>query len=356
MRILYISLSVAFLSLCIFSCRKTSPTNTVQDLPVYTDSSYLHFFAQNTGITAGTGASSIPLSDGTVLWLFGSSHSNDFNLLNQTIACQPNLHNAAMLQNGNQITSINTSTDFIPSSISSTWYEPLHGYQFGDTVFIFVKKFTPSIQSKTYVAKFSFPSLSFIKVDSFSTNQSIYGYSVIADTSEGFCYVYGAKPIGNEYAIYMLRYPMNNMYALWDYRAGDIWLNPPSSAVAIETSPSEFFSIIKLRSKFVLFTKEQGDVCNSGQHVYSSLSSYPYGPFLNAKTIFTASEKLYGATPIISKIAMHKQSIAENALLVTYATNGFDPCFSLCNNNEKSPDFYRVKSIRIPLRNIDPSW
>ena len=125
----------------------------------------MQIFRQTSGVTAGTGTSSLALNDGRILWLYGSAHVNDYDVTSSKISCTANVHNAGVIQtpSGGMQTLNTGAQDFIPSNEANTWFIPLHAYQFFDTVFVFSKKQGLYPIYGTYVAKFHFPDMQFIK-------------------------------------------------------------------------------------------------------------------------------------------------------------------------------------------------
>jgi hypothetical protein len=67
------------------------------------DSTFTEFFRQTNGWAAGNVATSIPLSDGRVLWLFGDSYIDQFDARTEMLPCLFNAHNAVLLQNTNDL-------------------------------------------------------------------------------------------------------------------------------------------------------------------------------------------------------------------------------------------------------------
>ncbi|MEP6513170.1 MAG: hypothetical protein ABJA79_04845, partial [Parafilimonas sp.] len=65
---------------------------------VYKDSTAIKFFQRTYGWIASDGGYTIPLSDGSSLWLFGDSHIDDYDSASGTIPCLFQVRNAAMLQ------------------------------------------------------------------------------------------------------------------------------------------------------------------------------------------------------------------------------------------------------------------
>lgn len=359
--LVYISLFIGISVLA--ACLKGKIPQEVIIPEAYIDSSYLNLFRQTSGLIAGEGTTSLTLSDGRTLWLFGNSHLDDYVVSTGKIPCTVNAHNAAMIcDNSMTMATLNIGTnDFIPSNETGRWFSPLHAYQYVDTVFIFAKKSGGLLNTRTYVAKFHFPDLNFIKVDSFAMNNTIYGYSVFVDKSVGFGYVYGLyqPSILSENGMYLARFPLNSLHDNWQYYSNttETWVDPPSSSSPIAQVPGENFSMQKVGKKYVLLTQSSGKSCNHGNEIYAQTSAYPYGNFLNYHLVHTLEPELGGDSPAAYGISLHPQYInANNEILVTTAINGFLPCAATCVAGFDNPDYFRIRTLRIPLKKIDAAY
>ncbi len=356
-------LITSLLVLVIFSgaCLKGRIPSDVK-LPVSRiDSVFLTYFQQTTGVTAAEGTTSLTLSDGRTLWLFGNAHLNDYVNASGLIACSSNAHNASMVSNSSfAMQTLNVgNADFIPSNETGTWFTPLHAYQYFDTVFIFAKKVSGVTNTKTYIAKFHFPDMQYIRVDSMSLHNTNYGYTVFSDTAKGFCYIYGLyqPTLFSDNALYLARFPMNNIQLPWEYYSIDKWVNPPSGATAIAQVPGENFSIRKVKSKYILLTQQAGKACNTGTEIYAQTAANPWGTFLNFQLIHTITDKLSNVTPVTYGVTLHPQFLnADDEVLITYAINGYAPCVPTCSAGFDNPDFYRIRTLRVGLKKIDAAY
>lgn len=346
-----------------FSCLKGRIPAEVVIPEAHIDSTVLNYFRQTNGLIAGEGTTSLTLSDGRTLWLFGNSHINDYVGASGLMNCTPNVRNAALISdNSFNMTTLNAGiSDFIPSNQAGTYFSPLHAYQYVDTVFIFAKKMGIGQNTRTYVAKFHFPDLQFIKVDSFWLNNTNYGYSVMTDKALGFGYAYGLyQPnILGSNGMYLARFPLNSLHSNWQFysKTNQAWVDPPSDATVLAMIPGENFSIQKVKGKYILLTQDSGKTCNHGLNMYAQTSAYPYGSYLNFHLIHTIQDNIGGITPSTYGVSMHSQFInSANELLVTYAMNGYFPCIYTCSGGYDNPDHYRIRTLRVPLKKIDAAY
>ncbi|MBK7762701.1 MAG: hypothetical protein IPI46_04925 [Bacteroidetes bacterium] len=326
------------------------------------DSVFLQHFRQTSGVIAAEGTTSLPLSDGRTLWLFGKAHLNDYNSVSGMMACMPNANNAAMLSD----VSMNMSTlnvgnnDFIPSNETGKWFIPLHAYQYNDTVYVFAKKQGGiSLNTRTYIVKYRFPDFQYLKVDSMSLNQTMYGYTSYVDTGKGFCYVYGIYRPDTlaDNALYVARFPMNDIHSKWQYYAHNDWVDVASAAQIIAYVPGENFSVRKIKSRYVLLTQAYGKACNKGTEIYAQSGANPWGDFLNYHLIHTIGDSLGVVTPVCYGVTLHPQYLnSDNEVLITYSINGYGTCIPTCTSGYDNPDYYRIRTLRVGLKKIDVAF
>jgi hypothetical protein len=323
----------------------------------------MSYFHQTNGLIAGEGTTSLTLSDARILFLFGNSHLDDYVSSSALVPCTTNVHNAAMIMSsGFVMSTLNTpGNDFIPSNQDGRWFTPLHAYQYADTVFVFAKKMGGIPNTRTYVAKFHFPDLQFVRVDSMLYNNTNYGYTVFINTSLGFGYAYGLyqPSVLTNNDMYLARFPMNAIHDKWQFYSKDEakWVDPPSGATSLAQIPGENFSIRLIKNKYVLLTQEAGKTCNYGNKIYAQTSALPYGGFQNYHLLHTLTDSLNGNTPASYGITIHPQFLNNaDELLVTYAINGYEPCITTCIGGYVNPDYYRIRALRIGLKRIDASY
>jgi hypothetical protein len=345
------------------SCIKGKLPAVVTIPPPRIDSVFQQHFRLQQGIVAGEGTRSFVLDDGRTIWLFGASHVNDFQSGSGTIPCSTNVRNAAMISSSDlTMTLLNTSLqDFIPSNETGTWFSPLHAYQYADTLFVFAKKMGGLPNNRTYVSKFLMPAIQYIRTDSMLYNNTRYGYSVFIDKAKGFGYTYGLyNPNGlSENKMYLARFPMNSLHSKWQFYSldEDTWKDAASSGSSLAEIPGENFCVRKVRDRYVLLTQEKGKYCNQGKEIYAQTATNLWGPFLNFKLIYTIDDQVGGVTPVTYDACLHPQQInPENEILITYTRNGYAPCITTCNAGQDNPDFFRVRTLRVPLKSIDAGF
>src|SRR5271168_4444232 len=77
---------------------KMHDDNNLAAAVTYKDTAVTNFFRRQTGLIAGDGGFSIPLSNGQVLWMMDDSHINDYRAADGTMGWLFQVRNAALLQ------------------------------------------------------------------------------------------------------------------------------------------------------------------------------------------------------------------------------------------------------------------
>lgn len=334
------------------------------------DDVFTNNFKRTNGWIAGDGATSIPLSSGQSLWLFGDSHINDFDAVSQTVPCLFQVHNAGLLMgitnpaNPTTLTgSGNPASYFAVGSDNNYWFWPEAGFENGDTVYVFLSRihstgtgdWSFAKVDTNYVAKIANHNFSQISYCILPSSSGItFGSSVLKDS--GYCYVYGVKSNGLGNDVFVARFPQDSIYSPWQYYTGSGWTGNVNLAQKIYSDFTASFSLCKINQKYVLITTEFSVDCNQGKNVYAAVSDNPYGPFINHHSVWVVDDLLYGYYPEFYLANAHPEyNNGLNQLLITYCINGYGSCINTCINNRMDPNFYRPKAIRVPFHSIDAS-
>lgn len=338
------------------------------------DKAFTEFFRRTSGWIAGDGATSVPLSDGRVLWFFGDSHMDDFDATTGTIPCLFQVRNAAMLQDKNDLqhpqTLLNTQSEdksfFRHPADSTLWFWPGAGFQSGDTVYVYLTSLQKTAEGGQwgfravghYLGKLAFPEIKIIGYVALPSFDGVeFGCGFVSDSKSGFTYAFGNRKNFTSSDVFVARFPTKNPGSDWVYWDGGNWSSNVTEAAVIARGASTSVSVCKVKNKFVLTTSEFSVACDQGKDIYISISSSPAGPFSPLKKIFTVDDIVQGHFPFFYLPAAHPEFInADNELLVTYCINGYEPSVSSCTNGRANPDYYRPRAIRIPLKLIDPNF
>lgn len=344
----------------------------------YRDGDVTQFFARTTGSVAFDQGTSIPLSDGRVLWVTqdawyegnltanGRLYGDRFISYTNSIIIQSTMDNwdprSPMMTRQGASHNIGNICP-IPEGAGRNWVGP--GVELGDYVYIhggegngledtdqaIYKLKKESGNEWNQVERLAIPGM---------TGQLAIGYKDgMVKASDGYVYVYGerAKPetFGYNTLLYVARFPQDSPtdWTFWD---GTAWASMPSTAsAAVVDEGNGTNNFAYLNGKYLHLTMDQGFYCGiPSVNMYISTSTSPTGPFTEPKLVYSFTEyyKGYNArvyTPIIHTASQNDK----NELLLTYSIN-FGAC---AENNEGSvkesdgnldPYFYRVKGVRVP--------
>lgn len=335
------------------------------------DKAFTEFFQQTNGWEAGDVATSIPLSDGRVLWLFGDSYVDQLDTNTGTLPCIFDTRNAVMVQSTNDPwhprTLLNSNSGdksfFHPPKIGTggppVWFWPAAGYQEGDNIFIQLAELQSTPQGgmwgfKTvgqYWAKLSFPELriaGYTRLPSF--NGISFGCGFVREEETGFIYAFGQKQRGIESDVFVARFPANKPEGPWVFWTGKTWDANVTNATRIAQGASTSVSVCKVGGTFLLLTTQFSVACDQGREIYILFAHSPTGPFSPRTRIFTVDDAVQGHRPFFYLAEAHPEFIEHNELLITYCINGYLPCVPNCVNGRFNPDYYRPRALRLPLK------
>jgi hypothetical protein len=316
---------------------------------------------------AGDGATSIPLSDGRVLWLFGDSHVDDFDPDSKTVPALFQVRNAAMIHSKDK--PVHEATRIVNSPPNqnlfqhpdggSNWFWPQAGFETGGAVFVHLVALTPrgkpgNFDFKTvghYWAKMPVPDLQPISYFALPDFTGIdFGCGFVRDEATGHTLAFGQKASGLETSIYLARFKTTRPDRDWQFWNGKTWDDDASKASAIARSATVSISACKVKDRFLLISSALSLRCDMGKEIFVSTSDKPTGPFSTIKKIYTLDDTLEGHYPFFYLPSAHPELItAKTELLVTYSINGYEPCVPISVNGRMNPDHYRPKAIRVPL-------
>jgi hypothetical protein len=342
---------------------------------VYKDDAVTRFFNRSQGWIASDGALTVPLNDGSSLWLMGDSHFNDYDPNTGTIPCLFQVRNCVLLQPHNDWNWMHTTTfigngpgikSYFKLNPSDTWFSwPGAGVQIKDTIYVYcsnLKKVAPGnfgwgSGGLDMWGKIKYPEM---KVVSYSPLQDFgsvgFGFGMIKDERSGYIYVYGSKLKVTAGKLYVARFPIKNPNEKWDFWDGKDWNKDVSKIASIGNAPSTSLSICKIKNKYLLFTSEFSVGCDEGKKIYVATANSPVGPFSSHKVIYSIPDNKNGHSPFFYGVFAHPEFVNnKNELLVTYDINGYDKCATDCVNGRSDPNIYRPRGIRVPLKLIDPS-
>ena len=340
------------------------------------------FYSDSEGISAADGLFSIPLPDGSSVFLLGDCFigkakdstldintimlRNAFNLINKD-----NTRATAIIRGtyDNPLTLMEPINE--PGDTTCRWYWPAHGFIKDDTIYVFALSlfnypYTVAKEGKTKDEKdeltkvifsfklshidllsFSYPELKHLETHKvefdYPANQIDFGNCVMVD--KGYIYVYGTKNYEDISKIHIARVPFSShsFYKDWEYFTGKTWDKDISRSepLDIDIPVSEQFSIFRYRNKYILLTQEKG-----GADIYTYISDFPNKDFHNKQFVYHTIEAESDTNKFVFSYnaLAHKQYIENNQLLVSYCVNSLNTK-DLFDNI----DNYRARFLRVPM-------
>ncbi len=352
---------------------------------VYRDDQVVNFFNRNNPSQSSTAfdqGSSVPLTDGRVLWITQDAwDGSNFNP-DGTLNCSRffSWRNSVLIQpsktdfnpNNTPNMSIPNSTDNRPFQVFNTqpnteWSWPGVGVQGnGNHVFVQVAEgrglgegVSQSLYDLTPISGNQWNAVRTVPTG--FADLSINWASGMVKDASGYVYSYGVegKNLGYGSNVYVARFHVNSPQA-WEYWNGVVWQagstskNGPVSTAGLATVAVTKVTNAGGSSKYVIMTMDNGFNCgDASRSIYIMTSSNPTGPFTAPVKVFTIRENLGGQFARYYTPHMHPEFINDrNELLMTYCLN-FSACgVQDCVNNGLDPYYYRVKGIRLPYSKL----
>jgi hypothetical protein len=349
---------------------------TFKPLPeqAYRDDSAIGFFERNNssqGSVAFDQGTSVPLSDGRVLWITQDAWDGNRLRDNHKFACSDffNYNNSVMIQptatdwNPDHTTNmtIPNNAQGRPRQIFSNqpgtdWSWPGLGVQIGNSVWAqcgegkglgatnqSLYKLTPNAGDEWAAVRYTPAGMSGQVDISYSTG--------MVKGNDGYVYSFGSQGFNFGYGqnIFVARFKQDDPLT-WTFWDGSAWANAPTTndAAKVAVGPGNN-SISYLNGKYIMMSMDQGFNCEDKRDIYISTSSSPTGPFTAQKYIYTVSEYFGGKYARYYTPSIHPESVnGRNELLLTFCLN-FSGCgVSDCQEGYLDPYYYRVKNIRVP--------
>lgn len=342
------------------------------------DSTFTEYFRRDSGgWTAGDATISVPLSDNRTIWLFGDSYIVDVDTTDNTLPCLFQVRNCMMVQDSadrdkfttyidSTETGINRTTFKIPGSNRFELLWPNHGFEYQDTVYIFLEHINDATWEliDNYIAKLLMPGLQlFQMVPLPDMGDFNFGRCVLTDSLAGYRYIYGNKVNWIVWEPYVARCPLDGLFGPWEFWAGSGWSVNIMMIQKISDLPvSPSFSVVEINGKYHLITQENGYLtCGLGREIYSYESDNPTGPFINQTILYTEESKIDDHYLLTYNAFSHSSFTENDELLISYNVNDWvdtlEPyiCPSQCKDvwtDRMDADSYRPKFIRVPISQI----
>lgn len=342
---------------------------------VVRDTQVIDFFRRTRGAIAMDGGYSVLLPDQRVLWLFGDTYVDRYDSTTGTVPCLFQVRNSALLQpydnwDRQQTQTLLSDTPGVRNFLKNDahgnhWIWPSAGVLLGDTVYVFSNRLKSTEGGLGFEdggapawGKIKIPEM---EVAGFTPLQDFgdigFGIGFIKEASGKYVYAYGSKLAKESatYQIYVARFSAADPNSAWSFWNGSDWDPDQDHIIPVADVAGFSWHIARVKDKYVLISAEFSLSCDQGKEIYAATGDSPTGPFSARKVIYTLNDTLQGHYPFFYGAIMHPEYINEkDELLITYCINNYSPCVNTCVDNRFNPDYYRLKAIRVPLKQIDP--
>ncbi|RYE16125.1 MAG: hypothetical protein EOP51_26395, partial [Sphingobacteriales bacterium] len=337
----------------------------------YRDDNVVRFFNRNNptqGSVAFDQGTSLPLSDGRVLWITqdawdgsslrsGKFLCNFFFSYNNSVMIQPTITDWNPEHTPNM--TITNNIQGRPKQIFSNqpgtdWSWPGLGVQIGNNVWAqcgegkglggtnqSLYKLTPDAGNVWKSVRYTPAGMS---------GQVNIGYATgMVKAGDGYVYSFGSKGLDFGYSneIHVARFAESDPLT-WTFWNGSTWTSNIASSAKIGTGLGNV-TVNYINGKYVLMSMDQGFNCETKRDIFIATANSPTGPFTAAKYVYTIQEYLGGKYARYYTPSIHPESVnGRNELLLTYSLN-FSGCgVESCEGGYLDPYYYRVKGIRVP--------
>lgn len=314
------------------------------------------------GATGADGTISVPLPDGSSIFMMGDSFLGEVNdnqrdtstkMINNTfIIVDPLQSDTRTLFQGEY----NDPFSFVhPENEPGKFYWPGHGFVRDSIFHFFMSKFwTPGSGMwgfeflSTDYFRYSLPDFRKLSVTAFDfslQNDVHWGHAVLDDDT--YIYMYGSRAEeDNICRAHVCRaiVTSENGIALdqIEFFDGTDWTTDPLESKPMQgtsSNISEQFSVFKYRNVYVMLSQQRG--IGAGE-IYTYTATNPHGPWENKSLIYKTTEQDQDGDIITYNAMAHPQYIENGNLLISYNVNSLKGSRIFENANNYRPVFLRV--------------
>ena len=343
------------------------------------DSSFDQFFQQNgPGWTGADGTFSIPLPDGTNLWMWADSFIGSVNPLTRLRASYLiTAHNSLTIQNqeAGTLTTVgyppNTSSYFVPAN-KSDWFWP------GDATVVETSPGTYQIKMILQewtgvfhfvgdsVATLSWPELSIESVEPIALPDTTIEWGAKILQIDGVYYLYGILDPGTAHKLpYLARFQSIDdltQPSQWEYwnASENQWVAGQENATALSGIPdiTDDYTVSELSSSdtgtfFLMVGMDTESPSYPGwKYITTYYSCTPQGPWSNRTVVYVTPEsgargcklgQLYTYDP-----RAHPEFTEGEEILISYNVNALESKDLVCAND------YVPRFIQVPIAGLLP--
>lgn len=348
------------------------PNTPAENYPAHADRCFTTRYSPDSGgVTGSDGTISILLDDGTSLFMTGDCflgevvdgrRDESLEMINNSL-----IH---IGPDGEYLGAYYGGTPGHPAPLCTPreaatspytyWYWPGHGFQRGNTLYLYMTKFYQGGEGQW---GFRFDGTDLVTVD--MTDYSVRSVEELYDGDSPVHWGHCVLREGERYLVYGTRSGAGHDPAElcvsrmsfdeatgrptpWEYFDGEGWSADPAAAAAckgLDVSVSEQFSVFRHGDKYVLVTQRRAQQAGD---IYSYVADSPLGPWRNKRLLYATTEQVEDPELFTYNAMAHPQFIDEkDELLICYNINSY-------NLRKPYTDVrtYRPVFLRVPMRTI----
>ena len=343
-------------------------SETKKEMKVTVDKHFNRLFHRSSGGTTGAdGTISVPLPDGSSVFMMGDSFLGEVKN-NKRDSTTKMINNTFIVVNPEQT---DTKTLFqgenddpdsfvIPENDPGKFYWPGHGFVRDSVFHFFMSRFwTPGTGMwgfeflSTDYFRYSWPEFEKLSVEPFEytlQNNVHWGHAVLDEGN--YIYIYGSRPEeDNICKAHVCRTTLTGENTLKlknvEFFDGSNWSSDPITTKpmkGITSNISEQFSVFKYQNTYILLSQQRG--IGAGE-IFTYTSGNPYGPWVNKQMIYRTTEHDEDTDIITYNAMAHPQYIKNDELLISYNVNSLK-----VSRVHENVDYYRPVFLRVPMKMI----
>lgn len=346
-----------------FGACQNQPKKEHKKLETFKDEKFTKLFQRDSGgLTGADGAISVPMPDGSSVFMMGDSFLGKV-INNQRDSSTTMINNTFVIVNPEET---DTKTLFrgtydhpksfiTPENDPGKFYWPGHGFVRDSVFHFFMSRFW--IPGKgmwgfefvsTNYFRYSWPDFKPLSTEPFkyTLEDSVHwGHAVLDDGD--YIYIYGCRPdennISQAHACRTKLTPDNELdLQNVEFYDGSDWSKDPMNTQPMKGTSnniSEQFSIFKYKDQYVLLSQQRG--IGAGE-IFTYTSNSPVGPWGNKQLVYKTTESEENNDIITYNAMAHPQYIKNGELLVSYCVNALKLPLVFENVNNYRPVFLRV--------------
>ncbi len=308
--------------------------------------------------TGGDCASSVPLPDGRIVWLFCDTFLGTVNPDHSRPASSPLIRNAIVVQQGNALTTRHGGTPETPRSligptgagVGRRWYWPGDGVVENDRLCVF---YTRVLQHGpggwdfrtvgTGVGCLSLPGLVPVEFTLLPVSGAVsWGKAVLTDG--GYTYVYGVEEPGPAKYLHLARARAGALTGPWEFFTGSGWSRSEAASARLLHRIGHGFSVDRVGSRYVLVTAQLSGL------VVGYSAARPEGPFGGKRRLYSPPEIRHRRDRIAYDARAHPELSGPDRLVISYNVNSLVQADAL-----RDARIYRPRFIEVPRKLLEPT-